>query len=98
MKNLLNKLSKINWIVRFKNPVFVFQLVLSILTPILAYMGINLEDLTTWGKLGEVIFGAISNPYILGLIVVNVYNAIIDPTTKGIADSKQALTYTKPKE
>ena len=37
--------------VRVKNPVFWVQIVLSILTPILAYAGLTAQDLTTWGKL-----------------------------------------------
>ena len=89
---------KINWKVRFKNPVFIGQLVLAIFVPILAYMGLTLEDLTTWGKLFEVLFEAFRNPYVLALVIVSVYNSITDPTVKGLSDSKQALTYNKPKE
>ena len=83
--------------VRFKNPVFIAQLILAILTPILAYAGLTVQDLTSWQKLGEILLGAISNPYVLGLIVVSVWNALNDPTTAGITDSAQALTYDKPK-
>lgn len=83
--------------VRFKNPVFIAQLILAILTPILAYAGLTVQDLTSWQALGEVLLGAISNPYVLGLIVVSVWNALNDPTTAGITDSAQALTYNKPK-
>lgn len=36
----------INWKVRFKNPVFYVQLLLAVLTPILAYMGLTMSDLT----------------------------------------------------
>ena len=89
---------KINWKVRFKNPMFYVQLILSILTPILAYSGLTATDLTTWAKLGEVLLQAISNPYVLSLVAVSVYNALIDPTTKGIGDSENALTYDTPKE
>jgi phi LC3 family holin len=83
--------------VRFKNPVFIAQLILAILTPILAYAGLTLQDLTSWQALGEILLGAIRNPYVLGLIVVSVWNALNDPTTAGITDSAQALTYDKPK-
>ena len=83
--------------VRFKNPVFIAQLILAILTPILAYAGLTVQDLTSWQALGEILLGAISNPYVLGLIVVSVWNALNDPTTAGITDSAQALTYNKPK-
>ena len=83
--------------VRFKNPVFIAQLILAILTPILVYAGLTVQDLTSWQALGEILLGAIRNPYVLGLIVVSVWNALNDPTTAGITDSAQALTYDKPK-
>ena len=37
--------------VRFKNPVFIAQLILSIFTPVLAYAGLTVQDLTTWKAL-----------------------------------------------
>ena len=83
--------------VRFKNPVFIVQLILAILTPILAYAGLTLQDLTSWQALGEILLGAIQNPYVLGLIAVSVWNALNDPTTAGVTDSAQAMTYIKPK-
>ena len=89
---------KINWKVRFKNPHFIAQVILAILLPILAYMGLSLEDLTTWPMLGGLILSAIKNPYVLVLVLVSVYNAINDPTTSGLGDSKRALTYQKPRK
>ncbi|GAA0346820.1 hypothetical protein GCM10008931_42590 [Oceanobacillus oncorhynchi subsp. oncorhynchi] len=88
---------KINFKVRFKNPVFYAQLLLSVLTPILAYLGMSLADLTTWGSLGQAIQTAYSNPYLLGLVAVSLFNQITDPVTKGFNDSQQALGYIKPK-
>ena len=82
--------------VRVKNPVFWMQIFLSILTPILAYAGLTAQDLTTWAKLGEVLIMALSNPYVLGLVAVSVWNTFNDPTTKGITDSKRAMEYEKP--
>lgn len=82
--------------VRFKNPVFIAQLILAILTPILAYAGLTYQDLTSWDALGRLLLGAISNPYVLGLIAVSVWNALNDPTTSGVGDSARALTYVKP--
>ena len=87
-----------NFLVRFKNPVFIAQLVLAILTPMLAYAGLTAQDLTTWGALGDLIVGALSNPYVLTLVAVSVWNALTDPTTAGLGDSTQALTYTEPKK
>lgn len=86
----------INYRVRFKNPVFIAQLILAVLTPILAYAGLTMQDLTTWKALGELLIGAISNPYVLGLVVVSVFNAVTDPTTAGIKDSERAMTYSAP--
>lgn len=88
---------KINWKVRIKNPYFWIQIGIAILMPILAYMGLSVEDLTSWGKLGEILLSAISNPYVIGLVAVSVFNAIQDPTTKGLSDSENAMTYTEPK-
>ena len=89
---------KINFKVRFKNPIFIAQLVLAIFTPILAYAGLTAQDLTSWKALFELIIGAVSNPYVLGLVVVSVWNALNDPTTSGVSDSENALTYKTPKK
>lgn len=88
----------INLKVRFKNPVFIAQIVLSILLPILAYRSMSLQDVTTWATLGDLLLGALKNPYLLGTVVVSVFNAVTDPTTEGISDSDLAMTYDKPKE
>ena len=86
-----------NFKVRFKNPIFIAQLILAILTPILAYAGLTVQDLTSWKMLGEILLEAIKNPYVLGLIAVSVWNALNDPTTAGVTDSNLAMTYNKPK-
>lgn len=86
----------INYKVRFRNPVFIAQLILAVLTPILAYAGLTMQDLTTWKALGELLLGAVKNPYVLSLVVVSVFNAVTDPTTAGVKDSERALTYDFP--
>lgn len=86
----------INWKVRFKNPMFYVQLLIAVFTPILAYMGITAQDITTWAALANILVQAISNPYVLTLVVVSVYNAIIDPTSSGVTDSSLARTYDTP--
>ena len=83
--------------VRFKNPVFIVQIFLSILVPILSYAGLTFQDLTSWAILGKVLIEALQNPYVLGLIAISIWNALNDPTTEGITDSKLAMTYDKPK-
>ena len=86
-----------NFKVRFKNPVFIVQLILAILAPILAYAGLTAQDITTWDTLGQLLLGAIKNPYVLSLVAVSIWNALNDPTTSGVKDSDQAMTYDKPR-
>jgi phi LC3 family holin len=86
----------INWKVRFKNPVFISQLIMSVIFPIVGYVGINVSDITSWGMLGNLLIQAASNPYILAVVAVSVYNAITDPTTRGVGDSYRAMTYDYP--
>ncbi len=91
---------KINWKVRFKNPQFWVGLLAAIGAPILTYLGLTTADLTTWSGLWEIAKSFVSNPYLIGstiftgLTFVEILN---DPTTKGLSDSNQALTYTEPK-
>ena len=84
---------KINLTVRMRNPWFWISLAGVILTA----MGRSPESFTSWaavfGALGEVA----SNPYMLGSVALAVLGVFIDPTTEGICDSCQALTYEKPK-
>jgi phi LC3 family holin len=87
----------INYKVRLRNPIFIAQIILAILTPILAYAGLTMQDLTTWETLGKLLLEAIKNPYVLSLVIVSVFNAITDPTTSGIKDSENAMTYSYPK-
>lgn len=89
---------KINWTVRFKNPVFWAELAAAVLLPILTHMGMNWEDMTSWATLGSMLMSAIQNPVIVVAVVVSVWNAINDPTTAGVSDSVQAMTYTEPKK
>lgn len=91
-------MANINWKVRFKNPVFWTNIILAIILPILAHLGMNWEDMTTWAALGGILLSAIQNPVIVVAVVVSVWNAVNDPTTAGIGDSAQARTYTAPKK
>lgn len=88
---------KINWKVRIKNPLFWAQVGAAVLIPILSYMGLTPQDMTSWSALFNTLMQAVLNPYVLFLVASSVFNAIIDPTTKGLNDSENALTYTEPK-
>ena len=92
---------KINWKVRFKNPVFWIGLAGAVMTPILAYSGMSYADLTSWGSIRDLALEVANNPFLIGTIISSVLSAIgviADTTTKGICDSKQAMTYDVPKE
>lgn len=82
---------KINWKVRLRNPHFIAQVALSIILPILSYAGLTAQDMTTWKALSDLILMALSNPYCLGLVVISVYNAVVDNTTPGLSDSENVL-------
>lgn len=91
----------INWKVRLHNPAWWLGMVGIVMGPVLAYLGLAYSDLTTWGSLADVFIKFISNPYLIGTVAVAVLGAIgvtVDPTTKGLSDSTQALTDSKPKE
>lgn len=86
----------INWKVRLKNPVFWVQVIVAIVLPILAYLGLSWDDMTSWAALGGIFLEAVKNPVILVSVVVSVWNAVNDPTTKGLSDSYRAMTYDEP--
>lgn len=86
---------KINWKVRLRNPVFYAQVSSTFLFSILGYMGLTAETMNTWSSLFEVLKDALSNPYCLLISFMGVYNAIIDPSTRGIGDDEVTLEKKK---
>ena len=90
-------IKNINWKVRLKNPTFWVQIVIAIISPILVGLGVQWQDMTTWAALWDALRNAVSNPVIVVSVIGSVWACITDPTTKGTADSKLALTYDAPK-
>ena len=83
---------KINWKVRVKNKVFWTALVPAFLLLIqvtAAVFGFTLDLGILGGKLLDVVNAVFSLLVILGVVA--------DPTTTGVSDSAQALTYETPK-
>ena len=78
-------MNKINWRVRLRTKTFWLTLV-PLLVLLTQQLGLNWVP-ENW----ESIFGTVMSI----LIVVGIIN---DPTTAGVKDSAQALTYTEPKE
>ena len=89
---------KINLKVRLKNPLFILQVLLAMFTPLLAYAGLTVQDLTTWNALWDLMIRAGKNPYVLCQMPVSFGNAVNDPTTRGAGDSPGAMTYQTPKK
>ena len=87
---------KINWKVRIKNPLWWIQITAALLLPMLAYFGLAWEDMTSWGALWDVFLRAVRNPVVLLAAAASVFNAVTDPTTAGVGDSRRALGYKTP--
>ena len=81
-----------------KNPVFWAQLAMAIVLPILAYLGLAWDDMTSWAALAGILVQAVKNPVILVSVVVSVWGIVNDPTTAGLSDSKKAMGYQSPKK
>lgn len=85
---------KMNLKVRVKNPYFWIGLGGVILTA----MGISADMLTSWAAVWDALVNLVSNPFMLGSVVIAVLGVVLDPTTAGIGDSEQVMTYSKPKQ
>lgn len=85
---------KINWKVRVKNPYFWIGL----LGIVLSAMGVSADMFTSWGTVVEQAKALISNPYMIGSVIMALLGAILDPTTAGITDSQRALEYNSPSQ
>ena len=84
---------KINIPVRLKNVWFWVGVGGVLLTA----LGIDPAMLTSWEALKNAVMDVLGNPYLLGSAAIALLGQFIDPTTKGIGDSEQAMTYTEPK-
>lgn len=87
---------KINLKVRAKNPAFWAGLAAAVMLPVLTAVGMSWEEVTSWQRLGTVLLKALDSPVITVSVITSVYNALIDPTTKGVSDSERALSYSLP--
>lgn len=90
-------MTQINWTVRLHNPIWWAEVIASIVLPLIVGVGFAWEDMTSWQTLGSVLLRAIQNPVVVVSMIVSLWNAINDPTTAGVGDSAEALTYEVPK-
>ena len=83
----------INWTVRFKNKSFWLSFipaVLLLVQVVAALFGFELDLGDIGNRLIVVVNAVVAVLALLGIVT--------DPTTSGVSDSAQALTYDKPKE
>ena len=83
---------KINWLVRIKNKNFWLAIIpatLLLVQVVAAVFGFSLDLGDLGNRLLAVVNAAFGVLAILGIVT--------DPTTKGVSDSEQAMTYQKPK-
>lgn len=86
-------MKNINWLVRIKNKQFWLTLipaVLLLIQVVAAVFGYTLD----LGDLGNKLLAVVNALF----AVLSILGIVTDPTTKGITDSAQAMTYEKPKE
>lgn len=86
-------MKNINWKVRIKNKYFwiaIIPAVLLLIQVIAAVFGFTLDLGDLGNKLLDVVNATFSVLVILGVVT--------DPTTAGVGDSEQAMTYTEPKK
>lgn len=84
---------KINWKVRIKNKVFWMAFIPAVLVLIKAVanlFGFSIELVDIESNLIEVVESV--------FLVLAIVGVVADPTTVGVGDSENALTYDKPKQ
>ena len=83
----------INWRVRIRNKAFwvaIIPAVLVLIQVVAAVFGYTLD----LGELGNKLIATVNAVF----VVLSILGVVNDPTTSGLSDSKQAMTYELPKE
>lgn len=83
----------INWKVRIKNRLFwvtIIPAVIVLIQLIADLFGFSLD----LGEIGNKLLGIVDAVF----IILGILGVVVDPTTKGVEDSAQAMTYEYPKE
>lgn len=83
----------INWQVRLKNKQFWLSIIPAVLLLIQVVAGVFGFELNL-GELGDKLLAVVNA--VFG--VLTILGVVVDPTTKGINDSTQAMSYAIPKE
>ena len=89
----MNMMKNINWLVRMKNKQFWLTLipaVLLLIQVVAAVFGCTID----LGDIGNKLLAVVNAVF----AVLTILGVVTDPTTQGLTDSAQAMTYTQPKE
>lgn len=84
---------KINWAVRLKNKTFwvaIIPAMLLLIQVVASVFGYSLD----LGDLGNKLLAVVNAAF--GVLAI--MGVVADPTTAGVSDSEQAMTYTEPKK
>ena len=84
---------KINWKVRIKNKTFWIAIIpatLLLIQSVAFVFGITLN----LGEIGNRLLAVVESVF----VILAILGVVTDPTTAGVADSTQALSYTTPKK
>lgn len=82
-----------NWTVRIKNKTFWITFIpamLLLIQTVLALFGVEWD----YSLLNKQLLAIVNALF----VVLTILGIVVDPTTSGVTDSEQALTYEKPKE
>lgn len=83
----------INWKVRVRNKAFWVALIpalLLLVQQVCAVVGVQLD----FGQLQDQLTAIVGSVF----AILAIMGIVADPTTAGVGDSEQAMTYTEPKE
>lgn len=83
----------INWKVRIKNKAFWVALIpalLLLIQQVCGVFGVQLD----FGQLQDQLTAIVGTVF----AILTILGIVADPTTAGVGDSEQAMTYTEPKE
>lgn len=81
---------KINWRIRLKSPKFYATVVIPIVVIIASNIWNNLDATQLTDELNNVLSAVFA--------IVATIGGVVDPTTKGLNDSEQAMNYTATKK
>lgn len=84
---------KINWLVRIKNKNFWIALIPAVLLLVQVVMAVFGVELNL-GEIGDKLLAVVNAAF----VVMSILGIVTDPTTAGVSDSPQALTYLEPKK